>query len=110
MARIMVSLPDDLLKAVDIEAERCGMTRGGLLRVLAEESLQLRSTHRVQRMAQIDDLGGPVTSHEGGAAELVKANRPEDKSAFLLPERRRVARGEATGTEVLTEQRRDRLE
>jgi prevent-host-death family protein len=31
------------------------------------------------------------------------------KSAFHLPERRRVVGGEATGTEVLTELRRDRL-
>jgi prevent-host-death family protein len=31
------------------------------------------------------------------------------KSAFHLPERLKVVRGEATGTEVLTELRRDRL-
>ena len=31
------------------------------------------------------------------------------KTAFQLPDRRRVAGGEATGTQVLTEQRRDRL-
>lgn len=31
------------------------------------------------------------------------------KSAFQLPERRRVASRETTGTEVLTELRRDRL-
>ena len=31
------------------------------------------------------------------------------KSAFHLPERRKVVRGKATGTEILTEQRRERL-
>jgi prevent-host-death family protein len=31
------------------------------------------------------------------------------KSAFRLPVRRQVARGQATGTEILTEQRRERL-
>lgn len=31
------------------------------------------------------------------------------KSAFHLPERRQVGRGQETGTEVLTEQRRERL-
>ena len=31
------------------------------------------------------------------------------QSAFHLPERRKVVRGEATGTEILTEQRRERL-
>jgi hypothetical protein len=77
MAKVMVSLPDNLLKAVDIEAERRGTTRSGLLRELAEESLHRRTTHRVERMAQIDDLDGPITGHGGGVAELVKANRPQ---------------------------------
>jgi metal-responsive CopG/Arc/MetJ family transcriptional regulator len=77
VAKVMVSLPDDLLKAVDIEARRRGTTRSGLLRELAEESLRRRTAHRVERMAQIDHLGGPVTGHRGGVAELVKANRPE---------------------------------
>ncbi|HVB93283.1 MAG TPA: ribbon-helix-helix protein, CopG family [Acidimicrobiales bacterium] len=77
MAKVMVSLPDDLLKAVDIEAERRGTTRSGLLRVLAEESLRRRTTYRVERMAQIDVLDGPITGHRGGVAELVKANRPD---------------------------------
>jgi metal-responsive CopG/Arc/MetJ family transcriptional regulator len=77
MAKVMVSLPDDLLKAVDIEAKRRGTTRSGLLRELAEESLRRRTIHRVERMAQIDGLDGPITPHRGGVAELVKANRPE---------------------------------
>ena len=77
VAKVMVSLPDDLLKAVDIEAERRGTTRSGLLRELAEETLRRRTAHRVERMAQIDDLDGPITGHGGGVAELVKANRPE---------------------------------
>jgi metal-responsive CopG/Arc/MetJ family transcriptional regulator len=77
MAKVMVSLPDDLLKAVDIEAERRGTTRSGLLRELAEETLRRRTTYRVERMAEIDVLDGPITGHHGGVAELVRANRPE---------------------------------
>jgi metal-responsive CopG/Arc/MetJ family transcriptional regulator len=77
MAKVMVSLSDDLLKAVDIEAERRGTTRSGLLRELAEESLRRRTTRRVERMAQIDVLDGKITGHRGGVAELVKASRPE---------------------------------
>ena len=76
MAKVMVSLPDNLLKAVDIEAERRGTTRSGFLRELAEESLHRRTVHRVERMAQIDHLDGPITGHRGRVAELVKANRP----------------------------------
>lgn len=75
MAKVMVSLPDDLLRAVDVEAERRGTTRSGYLRELAEETLRRRSAQRAERMAQIDILSGPLTGHGGGVAELVKANR-----------------------------------
>jgi len=77
MAKVMVSLPDDLLKAVDIEAGRRGTTRSGLLRELAEETLRRRSIRRAERMAQIDGLDGPIAGHGGRVAGLVKANRPE---------------------------------
>jgi len=73
----MVSLPDDLLQAVDIEAGRRGTTRSGYLRELAEESLRQRSVRRAERMADIAAEDGPVTGHGGHVAELVKANRPK---------------------------------
>lgn len=72
----MVSIPDDVLRAIDIEAARRGMTRSGLLRELAEESLRRRSARRAERMAQIDEAGGPRVGHGGRVAALVKANRP----------------------------------
>jgi CopG antitoxin of type II toxin-antitoxin system len=77
MAKVMVSLPDDVLRAVDAEAVRRGTTRSGLLRELAEESLRRRSIRRAERMAEINDTGGPAVGHGGRIAELVKANRPE---------------------------------
>ena len=70
----MVSLPDEVLRALDVEADRRGTTRSGLLRTLAEESLTRRSHHRAERMAQIDRSGG--SRHGGRSAELVKAHRP----------------------------------
>ncbi len=73
----MVSLPDELLRAVDVEAVRRGTTRSGLLRELAEEALRRRSIRRAGRMAEICDMGGPVVGRGGRAAELVKATRPE---------------------------------
>lgn len=76
MAKVMVSLPDELLRAVDIEAERRGTTRSGFLRELAEDSLRRRSVHRAERMTQIDAAAGPVRGHGGQVAELVKAHRP----------------------------------
>ncbi|MGI8827428.1 MAG: ribbon-helix-helix domain-containing protein [Chloroflexota bacterium] len=76
MVKVMVSLPDDLLRAVDIEARRQGTTRSGLLRQLAEETLRRRSIRRAERMAEINDMDGPLVGHGGGVAELVKATRP----------------------------------
>ena len=76
MAKVMVSLPDDLLRAVDVEANRRGTSRSGLLRELAEDSLRRRSVHRAERTAAIGADAGP-RGHGGNVAELVKANRPE---------------------------------
>lgn len=77
MAKVMVSLPDDLLRAVDVEAGRRGTTRSGLLRELAEETLRRRSVRRAERMTEIGTVDAPLVGHGGGVAELVKANRPE---------------------------------
>jgi metal-responsive CopG/Arc/MetJ family transcriptional regulator len=76
MAKVMVSLPDDLLHAVDTEARRRGTTRSGLLRDLAEDTLQRRAVQRAQRMRQIRLAPGERRSHGGGVAELVKTHRP----------------------------------
>jgi metal-responsive CopG/Arc/MetJ family transcriptional regulator len=75
MAKVMISLPDDVLRAVDVEADRRGTSRSGLLRALAEESLRQRSMRRAQRMAEIT-AAGAGTGHGGRVAELVKATRP----------------------------------
>ncbi len=77
MAKVMVSLPDDLLRAVDAEASRRGTTRSGLLRELAESAIRSRSLKRAERMAEIESLGGPPKGHGGRVAELVKTTRPE---------------------------------
>ncbi len=77
MAKVMVSLPDDLLRAVDLEADRCGTTRSGYLRKIAEEELQRRSSRRAMRMAEIDKMDGSSTGHGGGVGELVKTSRPQ---------------------------------
>lgn len=77
VAKVMVSLPDDLLRAVDIEAARRGTTRSGLLRELAEDTLRRRSVHRADLMAEISHQHGGVVGHGGEVAELVKSTRPE---------------------------------
>lgn len=72
----MVSLPDDVLRAVDVEAAARGTSRSGYLRQLAEASIMQRSRIRAERMAQIDDINGPLVGHGGSVSDLVKANRP----------------------------------
>lgn len=77
MAKVMVSLPDEVLRAVDVEADRRGTTRSGLLRELAEESVRQRSARRAARMGEIDAAAKQATGHGGRGADLVKTTRPE---------------------------------
>lgn len=72
MAKVMVSLPDELLAAVDAEATRRGTTRSGLLRRFADDALRRRSD---ERAARIEELMRGATPHGGGVAELVKRHR-----------------------------------
>lgn len=76
VAKVMVSLPDDVLRAVDVEAARRGTTRSGLLRELAEDASRQRSIRRAQRMAELT-ASGQNKGHGGRVAELVKTTRPE---------------------------------
>lgn len=76
VAKVMISLPDDLLRAVDVEAGRRGTTRSGLLRELAEDWMRRRSVRRAEGMTAIDAADGQRAGHGGGVADLVKATRP----------------------------------
>ena len=76
MAKVMVSLPDELLEAVDQEAARRGTTRSGLLRTFAEHALEDRSSRRADRMAELDRDGASRSGHGGNVADLVKTMRP----------------------------------
>jgi metal-responsive CopG/Arc/MetJ family transcriptional regulator len=69
----MVSLPDDLLKQLDAEAERRGLTRSGMLRDLADQALRRRGVQRSRRLASIARRAG---RHGGEVAVVVKRHRP----------------------------------
>lgn len=73
MAKIMVSLPDDLLAEVDAEARRAGTTRSAVMREFAGAALRRR---RESRAAAMGSLLKDPSPHGGRAAELVKATRP----------------------------------
>jgi metal-responsive CopG/Arc/MetJ family transcriptional regulator len=73
MAKVMVSMPDDLLSEVDAEASRLGTTRSAVLRGFADSALRRR---RADRAAAMRVLMGQTTGQGGAAAEHVKATRP----------------------------------
>lgn len=73
MAKVMVSLPDDLLDAVDAEAARRGTTRSGLLRRFADEALRRRGAARA---ARIEELMRDSAAHGGRVVEVLRRHRP----------------------------------
>jgi metal-responsive CopG/Arc/MetJ family transcriptional regulator len=73
MAKVMVSMPDDLLSEVDAEADRLGTTRSAVLRGFADAALRRR---RADRAAAMQTLLAHSARHGGAAAERVKATRP----------------------------------
>ncbi len=73
MAKVMVSMPDDLLSEVDAEAGRLGTSRSAVLREFADAALRRRRTSRATAMRALLRGGGP---YGGYAAARVKDTRP----------------------------------
>jgi metal-responsive CopG/Arc/MetJ family transcriptional regulator len=76
VAKVMVSMPDDLLAEVDAEALRSGTSRSAVLREFAFAALRRRREDRAAVMKSLLEARAP---HGGGAAEQVKATRPSDR-------------------------------
>ncbi len=78
VAKVMISLPDSLLIALDAEATRRQTSRSGLLQDAARRELGLLRRDRGEILADLATLGsswkGPVD-----AAALVRADRDRDK-------------------------------
>ena len=77
MAKVMVSLPDDLLGALDAEARRRRTSRSALLQAGARHELGLLRRERGAVLSDLDALSrdwqGPVD-----AAALIRADRSRD--------------------------------
>ena len=73
MAKVMISLPDELLARVDADATEAGITRSAALRALAEAALGERQRKLSARMVELQT---GVTGHGGNVAAAVKAGRP----------------------------------
>lgn len=74
MAKVMISMPDRLLAALDAEAERRRTTRSGLLQDAARRELGLLLRDREEILAALDSLAqhwqGPVD-----VVAMLKADR-----------------------------------
>ncbi|MGI8846637.1 MAG: ribbon-helix-helix protein, CopG family [Thermoleophilaceae bacterium] len=73
MAKVMVSLPDNLLGSLDAEAARQRTTRSGLLRHYVDEGLRDRGQARARRVEQLMDTPG---RHGGKGVDDLKRHRP----------------------------------
>lgn len=73
MAKVMISLPDELLERIDVLAKRRGLTRSGLLQNLAERELDYLEDENRAEMRRLLEL---ATKPMGGdAAKLIREDR-----------------------------------
>jgi len=72
VAKVMVSLPDELLARLDEHARRRGTTRSGLLRELAERELLIDSDARRQSIGRLLAAAG---ARGGESAQHVREQR-----------------------------------
>lgn len=75
MARVMISMPDELLEQIDAHARKQRTTRSGLLQQLADREMRARSEARRRRIAEILATAKP---HGGNGAQLVREDRNRD--------------------------------
>ncbi|MGI8712878.1 MAG: CopG family ribbon-helix-helix protein [Solirubrobacteraceae bacterium] len=73
MAKVMISLPDELLARLDAQAREQGSTRSATLRELVERSLGERERLLGERMTELD---GKARGHGGNVVDQLKAGRP----------------------------------
>jgi hypothetical protein len=72
VAKVMISMPDDLLDRLDAQARANRETRSGFLRRLAERELL---SGEAKRRKEIEDLLGPPVPMGGDAAKLIREDR-----------------------------------
>lgn len=72
VAKVMISIPDDLLERLDGRAQSNRETRSGLLRRLVEREL---SSGDARRREEFEALLGPPVDLGGDAARLIREDR-----------------------------------
>jgi metal-responsive CopG/Arc/MetJ family transcriptional regulator len=77
MAKVMISIPDDLLKRLDAQARANRETRSGFLRRLAEREL---GSAEAKRRKKIEDLLDKAIAPEGLGGDAVRLIREDRES------------------------------
>jgi metal-responsive CopG/Arc/MetJ family transcriptional regulator len=72
MGKVMISIPDSLLKRVDAHVASTGETRSGFLQRLAEAEL---AVGREQRRKEFEELLGPPLDLGIDPARLIREDR-----------------------------------
>jgi hypothetical protein len=74
VAKVMISIPDDLLERLDAQAKSVGETRSGFLQHLAEQELGSADDSRRQEVERLLDLlaAEPLG---GNAAQIIREAR-----------------------------------
>jgi len=72
VAKVMISIPDNLLERLDAQARANRETRSGFLRRLVEQEVSVVSA---KRRKEFEDLLGPPVDMGGDAARLIREDR-----------------------------------
>jgi HicB-like antitoxin of HicAB toxin-antitoxin system len=72
VAKVMISIPDDLLERLDAQARANRETRSGFLRRLAEREL---AAERTLKRKELEELLGPPLRLGGEATKLIREDR-----------------------------------
>jgi hypothetical protein len=72
VAKVMISIPDNLLESLDAFAQANRETRSGFLRRLVEREI---SAENLSRRKEFEDLLGPPVNLGGDSARLIREDR-----------------------------------
>lgn len=75
MAKVMISMPDDLLERLDAQARANRETRSGFLRRLAERELRSAGAKRRKEIEGLLDKAIAPEGLGGDAAQLIREDR-----------------------------------
>lgn len=72
VAKVMISMPDELLNQLDKQADRLGQTRSGLLQRLVEREMTYRNA---ARQSEVDELLALAAPAGGNSVDHLRADR-----------------------------------